>query len=337
MVQVLKYLLVATGILFSSYVQSKNIKTKPTEQKVVIGYILLSDNLANKLLPLLEWKYLTHINASFAKVKADGTLNTTDIQKEIKKVRKTAHRHGVKVLISIARNTKGEFSAAIANPESRKKAAKEIINFVRDNKLDGFDIDYEEHDNTSDNESFRSLLAFVKELYTNKDKEMLMTCAVYGRWLYYGTEWSQYFNYINVMSYDGKSVFSATQPVQHASFEDFEKDLANWSEKLKTPKNKIIGGLPFYGFIWDKTEKKKGESIRYNDILTQWGNQAADKDELEARIYYNGRHTIQQKCHYIKENNYGGVMIWQLFQDTFNDNPNLSLIRVIGETMLHHK
>lgn len=336
MVQVLKYLLLTTSILLSSSVQGKNIKTDTTGQKVIIGYILLNDHSGNELFPLLEWKYLTHINASFAKVKADGTLNTTDVQKKIKEVRKTAHRHGVKALISIARNTKGEFSAAIANPESRKKAAKEIINFVRTNKLDGFDIDYEEHDNTSDNENFRSLLAFVKELHANKDKDMLMTCAVYGRWLYYGTEWSQYFDYINVMSYDGKNVFSATHPVQHASFEDFEKDLSNWSENLKVPRNKLIGGVPFYGFMWEKNEKKKGKSVRYSDILTRWGNQAADTDEIEGRIYYNGRPTIRQKCNFIKENNYGGVMIWQLFHDTHNDHSPLKLIKVIGETMSHH-
>lgn len=336
MAHLVRSLLIVAGILSASCVQSKNIKTDSSKQKVIIGYILLDNHSSDKQLSSLEWEHLTHINVSFAKVRTDGTLNTADIQKQIKEVRKKAHQHGVKALISIARNAKGEFSAAIANPESRKRAAKEIVKFVRSNKLDGFDIDYEEHDNTSNNESFRSLLAFVKELHASKDKDMLMSCAVYGRWLYYGTEWAQYFDYINIMSYDGKNVFSATQPVQHASFEDFEKDLSNWSEKLKVPRNKIIGGVPFYGFVWDKNEKKKGKSIRYNAILTQWGNQAADKDEIEARVYYNGRPTIRQKCNFIKENNYGGVMIWQLFHDAQNDNPHLKLIKVIGETMSHH-
>lgn len=344
MKHLLHSLLIATQLLFVSNVLANNLNNQKTvhspERKVVIGYIPLDDSSLKEQLPLLEWEYLTHINASFAKVKADGSLNLTAVQEKIKEVRKMAHRHDVKVLISIASNNKGEFSTAIAHPESRKRAVKEIIDFTRNNKLDGFDIDYEEHDNKTNNESFRSLLAFIKELHAAKKKEVLMTCAVYGRWLYYGTEWAQYFNYINVMSYDGKSVFSAIDPVQHASFEDFEKDLTNWSEKLQVPKNKIIGGLPFYGYIWDKSEKnskKKTQWVRYNDVLNRWGTQAANKDELENRVYYNGCLTIRKKCDYVKENNYGGVMIWQLFQDAHNNNQDLKLIKVIGEAMSHQK
>ncbi len=341
MTYVLKSFLIAISILFATNASGKKLHVQETtdssERKVVMGYILMSDPLFNEQFPLLDLSHLTHVNVSFARVKADGTLNTLYVQKEkTEAVQKAAHRHGVKVLISIARNAKGDFSTAIAHPESRTRAVKEIIEFTRKNQLDGFDIDYEEHDNKSDNESFRSLLAFVKELHASKDKDMLMSCAVYGRWLYYGTEWAQYFDYINVMSYDGKNVFSAIDPVQHASMDDFEKDLANWSEKLKVPKHKIIGGLPFYGFIWDKSEgneKKKAQSIRYNDVLNRWGSQAADKDEQESRTYYNGRPTIRQKCEFIKENGYGGVMIWQLLHDAHNDNQQLRLIKVVGEVM----
>lgn len=302
--------------------------------KAVIGYITLNDHEFDKQFPTIEWEYLTHVNASFARVKADGSLNIDPVKANIQKVRDVAHQHNVKVLIALAQNTKGEFSDAIANPTTRTKLVNEIIKYTRDNNLDGVDIDYEEHDNTSDNTNYQSLLAFVKELNAAKDKSMLMTCAVYGRWLYYGPEWGQYFDYINIMSYDGNNVFSATSPVQHASFEDFEKDLANWSEKLKTPKSKIIGGLPFYGYSWDKNlpvDSSKG--IRYNAIVQHFGSEAAAVDVMGGETYYNGQNTIRKKCKFVKDNNYGGVMIWQLLQDAYSENQSLRLIKAVGESI----
>ena len=76
-------------------------------QKVVIGYLPLDDWEFESLFPSIEWKYLTHINASFARVKADGTLNIDPVRERIESVRETAHKHNVKILISLAKNSPG--------------------------------------------------------------------------------------------------------------------------------------------------------------------------------------------------------------------------------------
>lgn len=72
-------LLTAVSILFTSCGPSSNTNT-PQEpnvpqpqpqpqpevtQKVVIGYLALDDWEFENLFPTIEWKYLTHINASF--------------------------------------------------------------------------------------------------------------------------------------------------------------------------------------------------------------------------------------------------------------------------------
>ena len=100
-------LLTAVSILFTSCGPSSNTNT-PQEpnvpqpqpqpqpevtQKVVIGYLALDDWEFENLFPTIEWKYLTHINASFARVKADGTLNINPVRKRIESVRETAHKH----------------------------------------------------------------------------------------------------------------------------------------------------------------------------------------------------------------------------------------------------
>ena len=161
-----------------------------------------------------------------------------------------------------------------------------------------------------------------------------MTCAVNSRWLNYGTEWEQYFDYINLMSYD-RGAFT-DKPVQHASYDDFVKDLKYWNEQCRASKSKIVGGLPFYGYSWEESLQDAVDDvrgIRYSGILKHLGNEAADKDNI-GKTYYNGRPTIANKCKFIKENDYAGVMIWQLFQDAHDDNYDLKLINVVGREMM---
>lgn len=63
-----------------------------------------------------------------------------------------------------------------------------------------------------------------------------MTCAVNSRWLNYGTEWEQYFDYINLMSYD-RGAFT-DKPVQHASYDDFDEDSNTGMNNAVQPKVK---------------------------------------------------------------------------------------------------
>ncbi|MDD3968290.1 MAG: DUF4971 domain-containing protein [Proteiniphilum sp.] len=300
-------------------------------RKAVIGYLPLNDGEFGKLFPSLEWNHLTHVNACFARVRSDGSLDIESVQKNIKEVRQAARKNNVKMLISIAKEENGSFAAAVNDPQARKKLTDRVIAFTRENELDGFDIDYEDYDDWDTN--FPALLAFVRELYDAKDEGMLMTCAVNCRWRNYGTEWEQYFDYMNLMSY-GRNAFTDT-PVQHASYDDFVKDLKYWNEQSRAPKSKLIGGLPFYGFSWDERLKNVVDDrrrIRYSAILQYLGREAADKNQMD-NTYYNGRPAIAEKCRYVKENNYGGVMIWQLLQDAHDDNDDLKLIKVVGETL----
>lgn len=300
-------------------------------RKAVIGYLPLNDGEFGEVFPSLEWNHLTHVNACFARVRSDGSLDVESVRNHIKEVRQAARKNNVKMLISIAKEEKGSFAAAVNDPQARKKLTDRVIAFTRENELDGFDIDYEDYDDWDTN--FPALLVFVRELYGAKDEGMLMTCAVNCRWRNYGTEWAQYFDYINLMSY-GRNAFTDT-PVQHASYDDFVKDLTYWNEQSRAPKSKLIGGLPFYGFSWDERLKNVVDNrrrIRYSAILQYLGTEAADKDHID-NTYYNGRPTITEKCRYVKENNYGGVMIWQLLQDAHGAHNDLKLIKVVGETL----
>ena len=169
-----------------------------TSHKVVIGYLPAHDFDFDAQFDNIHWEYLTHINVSFAHVKSDGTLNTDKVpENKLRQIRTKAKEHGVKVLISLNKNSNGEFAAAIDNAETRSALVSNIVNFTQANQLDGFDIDYEDYNHWNTN----SLVAFAEALHEAKSADMLMTCAVIC-WKDYTTKWQEYFDYINIMSYD---------------------------------------------------------------------------------------------------------------------------------------
>lgn len=304
-------------------------------KRAVIGYLYAPGPHYDTQFPSIDWQYLTHVNVCFALVKSDGTFDLAQVTNKIDEIRDIAHRNNVKVLISMREKAKGEISKAMANPTTKAQLIKTIVEYTLNKQLDGFDFDYEEHDNTANNESYQILLSFVKDLHAAKDPDMLMTCAAYGRWLYYGTEWADYFDYINLMSYDRNNANHSETPVQHATLEDLQKDLADWETRWKAPKNKIIGGIPFYGYTWNPELLKitnGTKTVSYYDILNFFGDEAAKIDYI-GNTYYNGMEMMRKKCEYIKNNNYGGVMIWQLLHDASPDKKDLRLLKAIGESI----
>ena len=297
---------------------------------VIIGYLPLNDHEYTTSFDAIKWEHLTHLNASFARAESDGSLNLNEVASRISETRDVAHANNVKTLISVHKKSPGSFTKAIESEAKRKKLAQQIVDFTRNNNLDGFDIDYEDYDNW--NANFHNLLEFVKELHKIKSDNMLMTCAVETPWLDYGTEWHTYFDYINVMSY-GYKALNSDEPVQHSPFSKFVEDILYWEEVFEAPKHKIVAGLPFYGFSWDDIPgRDKARGIRFHRILSAFADvdNIADRDSY-SKTYYNGKNTIRQKCQYAVDNKYGGVMIWQLFQDAYDEKDKL--INVVGETV----
>ena len=308
-----------------------DLQDEPEENtKVVIGYIPAHE--FNAQLNNIHWEYLTHINLSSVHVKKDGTLNTGSVaESKLKQIRAKAKEYGVKVLVSFSKNGNSEFATAISNEATRNKLVSNIINYTKNYHLDGFDIDFEDY-NYWDS---KSLIAFAKALHEAKSDNMLMTCAVVC-WLDYTVKWHEYFDYINIMSYD-KLGGDKTVPKQHASYNDFVSDLKKWVNNFQAPKSKIVGGLPFYGYAWDEDINKDDVgAVRFNAILNHFGQTNHVEDVADAdhfgKTYYNGRTTIRKKCQYVMDNDFGGVMIWQLFQDAYQED--LKLIKVIGEVMI---
>ena len=104
--------------------------------------------------------------------------------------------------------------------------------------------------------------------------------------------------------------------------------VTTWTKTLKVPHKKLVIGLPFYGWSWDKENVM---SFTYEQILSDHAGKITLNDDIIGRTYFNGETTIRKKCRYVIDEKLGGVMIWQLFYDA--ENGNKKLLKAINEEL----
>ena len=305
-----------------------------TLTSLVFGYAQPADWNFDLYYDKIDWSSLTHILLSFAYVNADGTLNSATLDKFIKRLADRARANGVKPVISIRSGSGGNFAKAVATAEGRETLATNIVAYARQHDMDGIDIDYEEYDKLKDTENVRNLLDLFRRVREKMGEDMFLACAINaGTWLDYGKEWATYFDYVSPMSYDALN--GKDTPNQHASYEKFVADIERCHDYYGIPYSKLLGGVPFYGYSWDKlpgTDANMG--IPFRSIMDYYRDKNPEAKNLDVmgQTYYNGQETIRRKCQYAKDTDIAGIMIWQLFQDSTVEDE--SLLRVVGEEML---
>jgi GH18 family chitinase len=114
------------------------------------------------------------------------------------------------------------------------------------------------------------------------------------------------------MSYD-------RQP-RHSTYEQAVQDLRKFID-AGIPREKLILGLPFYG----RKVTAPYEEATYADIVAKY-HPASDVNEVDG-IFFNGIGTVQLKTCHAMSKNIGGVMIWELAQDTMDKTSLLAAIK----------
>jgi len=232
---------------------------------------------------------LTHIIYSFTEV-IDNEMKFKDDSSEIKLrmlvKQRRKHPH-MKVMIACGGwGGSGGFSEMARSPENRKKFVDSVVDFIKKNKLDGLDIDWEYPGMTGagnpyipeDKENFTALMCELREAMNLIDKDQILTFAAAG--------WERFFDYIeldkvmncvtymNIMTYDnvtGGTPYTAHHtnlgwirredvmgtPADLKMVEEgdtldpssAEKIVAFLIDKGVNPSQLVIGGA-FYGRAW---------------------------------------------------------------------------------------
>ncbi|HLK14311.1 MAG TPA: glycosyl hydrolase family 18 protein [Fimbriimonadaceae bacterium] len=293
--------------------------------KVVLGYVQDGDDTPD-VVSQVDYDKVTHLAVAFANPSDDtGALELTP---HLDKLVEAAHKKGVKIELSIGGGFASENKAmreryaALLADAKRAPFVASLAKCIEDHKLDGLDVDLE---GPAINKDYA---AFVADLSGSlKPKGKLLTAAVsvgYG-----GPQITKEalacFDLVNVMAYDATGPWSPQRPGQHSSIELAKANVAYWIGR-EVPKEKLVLGVPFYGYGFGDAFTKDGYT--YADIVAKFPG-AEQLDQEGKTIWYNGIPTIQAKTQFVIDQGLAGVMIWSLNQDAKGKASLLSAIHAV--------
>jgi chitinase len=240
----------------------------------------------------------------------DGGLDTSALNTETLQMLREMHAtYGTRIHVSIGGWERSDnFSPMATRPKTRKKFVQNLTSFCLENDLDGVDFDWEFPENEGEIQAYAALLAEVKAAFKPYDLIVSVALAPSDQ-----IDLKPYVaaDRIHIMSYDRGS--------KHSTLEQAQQDVALFLSTGVSPQ-KLILGIPFYGRAMTPPQKE----YLYAEIVERY-HPSPMLDEV-GDIYFNGVGTVKQKTCLAKTLGLGGVMVWELGQDSTD---NTSLLRAI--------
>lgn len=313
---------------------SFTIVTNPQEPELPDGFKVVGyyPSWEPSKINTIQYNNLTHINYAFAIPTSDGSLLPLENPTAATQIIQTAHQNDVKVLLAIGgwsyngTPLEATFMSATSTQDKIVKFGNAIVAMAKQYGFDGVDMDWEHPraDGTS-KQQYEALMLYLKgEL---KKSNMLLTAAVLSGVTPEGAiYWDSAgqtdgvidaVDWFNVMAYDGGD------GNRHSTYEFAVLSANYWKNTRHMPAQKVVLGVPFYG---------RPSWASYSAILA--ANPNAYNTDISMingmEAYYNGIPTIKAKTQWACDN-VGGIMIWELSQDTTDTSK--SLLNAIGDTV----
>ena len=243
-----------------------------------------------------------------------------------------AHEAGVKVLVSLGGGSTYSDSSLRAlwfremAAERRAAFVDRLVSYVVESGYDGVDVDLEGPAIGPDYPAFIGLLRErLSAVRTGAGEVPLLTAAL-GAWElaeYLDAQTLASFDWINVMAYDYRGPWDASNPGQHAPYEYAVHGLELYRE-AGVSADRLVLGLPLYGYAFGAGAPGY---VAYKTIAAA-SPYAKDRDDIPfgrrgRRVWYNGRATIREKV-LLAQTEAAGIMFWQLDDDVVGED---SLVR----------
>lgn len=330
------------------------IKNKPQGNYLIIGF-------------LPHWNYsklsneavdsITHIAYFSLKLQGDGTIQklTSPITEEpgyttYKKLIKTTPKKPLILVISQADNE--EISKLLGNISYQQQAINEIKEIATDINLSGINIDIEPSGGIppSQRQAFTNFIENLNNQLESINPAITLSIDIYPTATIKQRIWDleelkNSVDYFIVMTYDyhqrSTPYAGPNSPLRGTplSFdEDIIKNLAEITSII--PPQKIILGIPFYGYEWATTTADKysqttsgavaslqriGELLQEKDLEIQWDRNSLtpyivhEENGETKQIYFDNAESIALKIDLVKQANLGGIAIWALGYEQQND------------------
>lgn len=289
--------------------------------------------------PPLHLDTLTHLNIAFAVPNAQGDIDFPNLQpRQIENLVTDAHAANVKVLAALAGGD-GE-ATRLRLGEGVESYVESVLALVEKYGLDGVDVDIE--GTAIEPQTYEPLMLELARGLRELPGSKLLTAAVAAErrenYRALGTV-----DFLNVMSYDHCA--QSDHECDHATLAQAQIDLDYWSTFAQPDQSgvtrtigaeNVVLGVPFYGRCWGEAcperelrndgSRAPTSGLTYSSIVRYCESgpfvgcsPSADvlTDGKGQQGYYvslNSPTTIEKKAEQAKR--YGGIMIWELGQDT---------------------
>lgn len=248
-------------------------------------------------------------------------------------------------------------SGVFNSAQGRREFAESVKEISAYFKTDGLDLDWEypaikgfpEHIyRKEDRNNFTALLKEIREV--NGDNfELSFAAGGFTSYIDSSIDWKsavQYTDFINIMTYDlvhGYSTVSGHHTPLYSTPEQKESTdhAVNLLLKAGVPANQIVIGAAFYGrffhiegddpvglyqpckfthgfsskYILDSLSSEKGFVLHWDSIAQA---PYATNEERRLLATYDDENSIAMKTMYAVDKKLGGIMFWQLYDDTFH-------------------
>ena len=288
----------------------------------VVGYYFLNAALSDTASTDSNYLFLnkiTHLNIAFINPDSSGNFRQ---HLAIETLIKKAHDKNVKVLASIAGGGPHPYFSSLLQDNERETFIENLVAMAKRYQLDGIDVDLEGDDIDNNYEKF------VVELAASlRASHKIITAAI-------ATTYKddlpdnalKQFDFVNIMSYDRAGPWRPQDPGDPSPYSMAVEDLDYWHNVRQIPKNKLVLGLPFYGYGFGKVDSPV-ISMNYKQIVSLYPEELSDTLNLPGNMimYFNNLATIKKKTKLAMQKG-GGVMIWQLLGDADGKQSLLSAI-----------
>lgn len=257
----------------------------------------------------IDFTTMTHLNLAFALATSQNGWDMGASDADVKALVDAAHAAGTKVVASLGGG--GGDQSVIARFKDTSQIPDLVAKldaFVAAHQFDGVDVDIEDPANLGSAYS-----AFVQQTIATLRPEGKLVTAAVAQYLQDSMEDSTLhaFDFLNVMVY--------------SSYSDSVSALDYYSGTKAVPKEKLALGAGFFG------SDSSGNEYAYADILKADPN-AWSKDQAQVNgntVSYTGMASMKKLADYSR--GYGGIMFWELSQDS--SDTQHSLYKVIQGEM----
>ncbi len=302
-------------------VKVKDCSPGSYDQKIV-GYISAHGDASN-----VDYANLSHAMFAFLNVKPDGSIGAFDDYQanSFEKFLAATAKANTKRVISI-RGSAYALSAGWTGIEEVAKSAGAIHNFADTivkfclhHQLDGVDMDWEGLSTPIERDRYTQLIdTLEKHLHAS---HLLLTAT-----LPFNSYWGQWFadaalkkaDWLQIMVYDATGTWAQSPFGNHSSFQHLTEAESYWTSR-GYDREKLVMGVPFYGYKFASKSGGIATSYTYKDIVALFPLMDNSMNQTPGNdlTLFNGPDLLKQKCRYLKEKDFGGVMIWEMTQDAF--------------------